>query len=117
MAPRQGQGMLSVQHATRIDDQRGPDMKAGIALIALALIGCATTTKIVPAGQDTYMISAANDACGNCTPPEFRISEQASSYCASMSKTMVVKDTKDQTYDIGYGKRVTVTFSCVPKTP
>src|SRR3954453_7620796 len=41
--------------------------------------------------QDTYMISAANDTCGNCTPPEIRASEQASAYCERQGRTMVAK--------------------------
>ena len=60
----------------------------------------------------TYMISAANDACGNCSPPEIRLTEQATAYCAKRSKAMVVKDTKNSTFDIGFGKRVTLTFEC-----
>lgn len=82
---------------------------AAVALLA----GCVTTSKIVPAGQDTYMISAANDTCGNCEPPQIRATKQASAYCAAMNKTLVVKDTQNQTFDIGFGHRVTLTFGCV----
>jgi hypothetical protein len=39
----------------------------------MVLAGCVTTSNIVPAGQDTYMVSAANDTCGNCTPPQIRL--------------------------------------------
>jgi hypothetical protein len=59
------------------------------------------------------MISAANDTCGNCTPPQIRAARQASAYCATMSKTMVVKSWQEQTFDIGFGKRETLTFACV----
>jgi hypothetical protein len=82
------------------------------ALSMISLAGCVTTSKIVPAGESTYMISAANDACGNCEPPEIRIAQQATAHCAAMGKKMVAKDTKNQTFDIGYGKRVTFTFMC-----
>jgi hypothetical protein len=88
-------------------------VRTGILLFAALLTGCMTTSKIVPAGKDTYMISAANDTCGNCTPPQIRVTEEASNYCARISKTMVVKDTQNQTFDIGFGKRVTLTFACV----
>ena len=74
--------------------------------------GMCDDLEIVPAGTDTYMISAANDTCGNCTPPEIRVTEQATAYCAKQSKAMTVKDTKDSTFDIGFGKRVTLTFEC-----
>jgi hypothetical protein len=87
-------------------------MKFAAIAIAALLTGCVTTSKIVPAGPDTYMISAANDACGNCAPAEIRANEQASAYCAKQSKSMVVNDTKDSTFDIGFGKRITLTFEC-----
>jgi hypothetical protein len=89
-------------------------MRIGTMLLVTGLAGCATTTQIVPAGQDTYMVSAANDTCGNCTPPEIRATQQASEYCTKLGRTMVVKDTKNQTFDIGFGKRYTLTFACVP---
>ena len=58
------------------------------------------------------MISAANDTCGNCTPPQIRATEQASAYCAKTSKAMTVKNVEEQTFDIGFGERYTLTFSC-----
>lgn len=33
--------------------------------------------------------------------------------CAKQDKTMVTKDSKDATFDIGFGKRLTLTFTCV----
>jgi len=84
---------------------------AVIAAVAL-LTGCVTTSKIVPAGTDTFMISAANDTCGNCTPPEIRATEQAVAYCKSLGKSAGIKDTQKQTFDIGFGHRVTLTFEC-----
>ena len=87
-------------------------MRIAVIATTLALTACVTTSKVVPAGQDTYMISAANDTCGNCTPPEIRASEQANAYCANLHKTMVVKDSQTQTFDIGFGHRVNMTFEC-----
>jgi hypothetical protein len=87
-------------------------MKRLVVSCASLIAGCVTTSQIVPAGKDTYMISAANDACGNCTPPQIRATEQASAYCAKMSKAMTVKNAEEQTFDIGAGKRYTLTFSC-----
>jgi hypothetical protein len=78
----------------------------------IALAACVTTSKIVPAGQDTYKIGAANDACGNCAPPRIRLVEQASDYCSKMGKIMVSKDSREET-DVGFGHRVTLTFMCI----
>lgn len=81
-------------------------------LAAVLTAGCVTTSKIVPAGKDAYMVSAANDACGNCAPAQIRATEQASAYCSKLGKTFVLKDTQEQTFDIGFGKRITLTFLC-----
>lgn len=84
-----------------------------VLAMAMGMSACMTTSQIVPAGADTYMVSAANDTCGNCTPAEIRATQQASAYCAAQGKTMVVKDTQEHTFDIGFGHRTTLTFSCV----
>ena len=47
------------------------------------------------------MISAANDSCGNCAPAQIQATQQASEYCSKMNKTLVVKDTQEQTFDMG----------------
>jgi len=83
-----------------------------LVLGAASLAACVTTSRIVPAGKDTYMISASNDACANCTPAQIRATEQASTYCTSMGKSMVVKNIENETFDIGAGKRYTLTFAC-----
>jgi hypothetical protein len=44
--------------------------------------------------------------------PHIRATEQASAYCAKMSKAMTVKNVEEQTFDVGFGKRYTLTFSC-----
>lgn len=88
-------------------------MRYVLVCCAVIISGCVTTSQIVPGGQDTYMVSAANDACGNCTPPQIRVTEQASAYCSKLGKKMVVRKTEENTFDIGFGKRITLTFSCI----
>ena len=91
-------------------------MRIAVAGFALILAACVTTSNVVPAGQDAYMISAANDTCGNCTPPQIRVTQEASAYCTKLGKAMIVKDTQEQTFDIGFGHRTTITFNCVTPT-
>jgi 2-iminobutanoate/2-iminopropanoate deaminase len=87
-------------------------MRIWIACLPLVVAGCVSTDNIVPAGPDTYMISAANDRCSSCIPPRVRATNKASDYCAKRNETMVVKDTVEQTFDINYGKSYKLTFSC-----
>jgi hypothetical protein len=87
-------------------------MKIQWMMVALLLSACVTTPKVAPIGKDTYLVTASNDACGNCTPPEIRAANEASSYCAAQSKTATVEKTDVQTFDMGYGHRVLTTFRC-----
>jgi hypothetical protein len=58
------------------------------------------------------MVSAANDTCGNCAPPQIRATQQAHEYCKALGKELVTKDASEQSFDIGFGHRYTLTFSC-----
>lgn len=88
-------------------------MKIAISILGLALAGCVTTSAVVQTGKDTYMVTASNDACGNCTPSQIRAIQQANAYCAAMSKKVVVQNTSQETFDIGFGKKTNVIFICV----
>lgn len=87
-------------------------MKIQFCALALVLAGCVTAPKIAPVGKDTYLVTASNDACGNCTPAEIRAAREATSYCAAQSKTATITHTETQTFDLGYGHRVLMTFTC-----
>jgi hypothetical protein len=84
-----------------------------VSAVAIILAGCVTTSEVVPAPDGMYVISAANDACGNCEPPQSRATRRASAYCAKQNKTMVADDFDESGIDLGFGNRYTLTFSCV----
>lgn len=87
-------------------------MNKWICVIALTLAGCITTSHVVPTGKDTYMVTASTDPCGNCTPTQIRAAEQANTYCAALSKRMVVESMSQETFDIGFGRKTTLMFRC-----
>ena len=89
-------------------------MRIALALTIATLTvaaGCSTTNQIVPAGKNTYVLRTGNDTC-DCTEPVVWATQQATEYCAKQSKPMLAKDTKVDTFDRGYGQRITLTFSC-----
>ena len=47
-----------------------------------------------------------------CTPPQIRITEEAANYCRKMAMNMVATHTQDESFDGGFGHRVTMTFAC-----
>ena len=81
--------------------------------MAINLAGCVTTSEVVPATQAMYAVSAANNACSNCEPPESRATRRANDYCAKLNKTMVADDSEESEINFGFGDRYTLTFSCV----
>jgi hypothetical protein len=79
--------------------------------------GCVTTSAVVPMGKDSYMLTASNDACGNCSnPPQIRAAQQANAYCDSLGLHMIVRRIDHESFDMGYGHKATITFSCVRDT-
>jgi len=80
------------------------------------LAACVTTSDIVPVGKDAYVVSAVNGTCGYCRPPKTRATDQAGAYCARMGKTMFARDAQEQAFNIGFGTRYTLTFSCEDAT-
>lgn len=60
------------------------------------------------------MVTASNDACGNCSnPPQIRAAEEANAYCDKLGKLMNAQNSEAQTFDIGFGHKITLTFKCV----
>jgi hypothetical protein len=90
------------------------DMKT-IIVAALLLAACVTTSKVVPAGKDSFMIVASVD-CANCTPSQVRAVDQANAYCGTLSKFMVIRRMNGEKFDLGIGNKTTLIFSCLDKS-
>jgi hypothetical protein len=88
-------------------------MRITVTAFLIVLSACATTSKTVPAGPDTYTISAANRLCAGCTPAVIRANDRATALCAKQQKDMVRRDEKNEMLDVGVGQRYTLTFGCV----
>ena len=79
---------------------------------AISLASCVTTSDVVSASQEMYMISAANNGCSDCEPPKSRATRRANAYCAKLNKTMMPEDAEVSEIDFGLGERYALTFSC-----
>ncbi len=59
-------------------------MKPTVALIALALAGCAATTPVLPLGGDEFTVTAQTDwMSGAATTAQTRVVDSATAFCAS----------------------------------
>lgn len=63
--------------------------------VLLTLSGCATPSKVVPCGPDTYMMSM-DDIWGGHSPSKLQIlaAEKAGIFCAEQGKKLLIKTTE-----------------------
>jgi hypothetical protein len=87
-----------------------------IALFAVvfALASCASTSDVVRAGPDTYMISSGGGMYQQ-NPSGIRqeVYSQANEYCDKMGKTMTPVDSNERQYQLGqHTASLSLTFKC-----
>lgn len=83
---------------------------------AMALCGCAMTSKVVPIGPDTYMVSKqASTGFSGTGTVKAEAMEIAGNYCSKQGKTMQVTHTEESRppYVLGNFPRAEVQFMCL----
>jgi hypothetical protein len=87
-----------------------------LAVIALSIFatGCGSTSNIVRAGHDTYMISSGGGMYEqNPSGIREKVYEEANEHCDSMGKTMTPVDTNETQYQLGrHTASISLTFKC-----
>jgi len=88
-----------------------------LSLSFLMVSACTTTSDIVPAGQDKYMLSGGNLAIGaSGAQIKTELYKKASDYCVSQGKVFEPVDTSSVDYQVFHGTaNAEVTFRCIPK--
>jgi hypothetical protein len=82
--------------------------------VAVMLAGCGSTSEVVRAGPDTYMISSGGGIYEQ-NPSSIRqeVYEQANDYCDEKDKTMTPVDTNERQYELGkHTASISLTFKC-----
>ena len=80
----------------------------------LVVAGCVSTTEIVPAGRDTFMVSTtANNIVSGQAP--IASAKAANQYCASRNQYMIIRRIDNVVPGLGSGMS-TLVFSCVADT-
>jgi hypothetical protein len=79
------------------------------------LAACASTSKVVPYGKDTFMVTA-DDGGGTTNIPRLQImvADEANAHCAKLGKTMEVKNASARG-NKWIGRSATLLFSCAAK--
>lgn len=85
-------------------------------LISIGLIGCASTSDIVPYGADSYMLSS-DDVWGGYSQGSLQVkaAQRATDFCAKKEKVFIVRNTNSQGTQGWTSTSSTLIFSCVSK--
>jgi hypothetical protein len=85
-----------------------------VACTFLALMGCASMSKVVRAGPDTYMVSAGGGMYEQ-NPSGIRqeVYEAANRYCDGMAKRMASVQVNERPYELGaHTASIELIFKC-----
>jgi len=88
-----------------------------LLLTFILLTGCASTSEIVPAGKNKYMVSGSNLSIGaSGSQIKTDLFKKASDYCTSKGEIFEPVDTSSVDYRVFRGTaNAELTFRCVPK--
>jgi hypothetical protein len=86
-------------------------MRATIASLALAAAGCVSTSEIVPAGKDSYMVTGASHGGASGGKEGAAALKAANAYCEKMGKHLQMRRT-DTGYSLNYAS-MNLVFSCL----
>ena len=89
-------------------------LKKFIPVALLILSGCASSTGIIPAGKDQYMISREdNGPAASLGAIKAAAFKEAGAFCAGQGKTMQVVRENDVPRSFGQFPQTTLQFTCV----
>lgn len=87
-------------------------MKIAIFAITALLIGCTTTSQIVPVGKDSYIVSSSSPGTMHKASVAVKAAQAANAFCEKRGKHMVIRQTADNHLGIT-GNETNLIFGCV----
>ncbi|ADL56031.1 SHOCT domain-containing protein [Gallionella capsiferriformans] len=90
-------------------------MKKIILIGSVILTGCATTTGVVPIGEDTYMLSKSDNSRPFISGSEVKaaVMKDANKYCSDINKKFQVVNTHENSQSFGVVASAEVQFMCL----
>lgn len=89
-------------------------MKLRALILASLLAGCASTTGVVPIGQNNFMISREdNGPAASLGALKAATFKEAGAFCAGQAKTLHVTKESDTPRSLGQFPQTTLQFQCI----
>ena len=87
-----------------------------IVLMGILVAGCATSTGVIPMGQNTYMVSNRSMAPGaSLGAAKAAVLVEAKDFCQSKGNDFKTLNTTDVPRSFGQMPEAAIQFECVPK--
>jgi hypothetical protein len=83
-----------------------------LLLVAAALAGCVSASKVTPTMNGTYVIQGKAVGIWNADKERAKALKKANEYCANQGKRMLLHDMDETGHAALLGERVTITFEC-----
>lgn len=81
--------------------------------ITLLLAGCASTTGVIPAGKDQYLISREDNGPGaSLGAIKAKVFQEAGAFCAGQSKNLEIVRENDVPRSLGQFPQTSLQFKC-----
>ena len=87
-------------------------MKRIFSILVLSLSGCATSSQVVQAGRDTWMVSSHVAGCVNCSASVQSLTT-ANAFCGKHGKVVSIRNSRSTTNPFGYEVGNELMFSCI----
>lgn len=76
------------------------------------IAACQTSSPIVQAGKDTYMVSSHVSGCVSCSASVQSL-KTANDFCAQQNKVVAIRNSQSSTNGFGYQVGNEMLFSCI----
>ena len=88
-------------------------LELSLIVLLVAIGGCVSTSEIVPAGKDSYMIAGAANGGAVSGQSIIAATKQANAYCAKQGKVMQIRNTNTGGSAGWGGEHSNLIFSCL----
>jgi hypothetical protein len=89
-------------------------MKIAVLAVVLVLAGCASSTGVVPAGKDQFMISREdNGPAASLGTIKAKVFQEAGTFCSGQGKAMQIIKETDVPRSFGQFPQTSLQFTCV----
>lgn len=83
-----------------------------LTVVAIVVVGCVSTTKVMPTSNGTYIIQGRAVGLWNADKERSKALKNADAFCAKQGKRVLLHDIAERGHAALLGEHATITFEC-----